>query len=82
MQIFNQYSFLIIGLAGLLVLTLVLLRGGRTPGRLVVLAAVTAALVAVWLVARPTATPAADRAAIQAQLNPGQPVLLELLSPY
>ncbi len=81
-QIFNQYSFLIFSLVGLIVAAVSLLRRGRARGRLVVLAAAAVALVVVWFVVRPTATPVADSAAVQAQMAAGLPVLVELQSPY
>lgn len=82
MQIINQYSFAIFGLAGLLLLALLLARGGRGRGRLVVLALAAVALAGGWLMVRPTATPGAGVAQVRSQIGAGVPVLLELQSPY
>lgn len=82
MQIINQYSFAIFGVAGLLVVALLVALTGRGRGRLAVVALAAAALAGGWLIVRPTATPAADIAQVRGQIGRGVPVLLELQSPY
>lgn len=80
MWIINQYSFLIFGLAGVLILALLLSRTGRQRVTLIALAGV--ALIALWLAVRPPATPATAVAQVRGQIGQGTPVLLELQSPY
>ena len=82
MQIINQYSLIIFGLVGLIVVALVLMRSGTGRGRLALLAVVALALLAGWAAVRPTATPAAAVSEVRAQIGQGLPVLLELQSPY
>jgi hypothetical protein len=82
MQIINQYSLIIFGLAGLIAVALVLTRSGKGRGRMAVLAVVALALLAGWAAVRPTATPAAAVSQVRAQIGQGLPVLLELQSPY
>ena len=82
MQIINQYSLIIFGLAGLTAVALVLMRSGKRRGRMAVLAAIALALLAGWVAVRPTATPAAAVGQVHAQIGQGLPVLLELQSPY
>lgn len=75
MHFFNHYSAPIV--AALLLaggLSLVLRRGGRSRHWLI-LGGAMVALGILWLVFRPVATPAGTP-------NPGQPLLLELQSPY
>ncbi len=80
MWIINQYSFVIFGLAGVLLLALLLGRTNRKRLALIALAGV--ALIALWLAVRPSATPAAEVAQVRGQIGQGVPVLLELQSPY
>jgi hypothetical protein len=82
MQIINQYSLIIVGLAGLIAVALVLMRVGKGRGRAAVLVVVALALLTGWVVIRPTATPAAAVSEVRAQIGQGLPVLLELQSPY
>jgi hypothetical protein len=82
MQIINQYSLIIFGLAGLIAVALVLTRSGKGRGRFAVLAVVALALLVGWAAVRPTATPAAAVSEVRAQIGQGLPVLLELQSPY
>lgn len=81
-QFINQHSFVLGALLLLLVAALFLFRQRVSPGDLIVLAALAAALLIGWTVLKPSQTVGGEVAEVQAQIGAGKPVLLEFQSPY
>ena len=82
MQIINQYSLIIFGLAGLIAVALVLERSGKGQRAHGCAGRRRAGASCPLGGCRPTATPAAAVSQVRAQIGQGLPVLLELQSPY
>lgn len=82
-QVFNQYSFVFIAAAVMLIAVIfVLSRKPRWQDALA-LGVITAGLVAAWFILHPIQTPLMDDAKnVQAMIGQGKPVLLEFQSPY
>lgn len=82
-QIFNQYSFVFIATALILIgVIFVLSRKPRWQDALA-LGVVVAGIVTAWIILHPTQTPLMDDAKnVQAMIGQGKPVLLEFQSPY
>lgn len=82
-QVFNQYSFVFIAAAVILIAVIfVLSRKPRWQDALG-LGVITAGLVAAWFILHPVQTPLMDDAKmVQAMIGQGKPVLLEFQSPY
>jgi hypothetical protein len=82
-QFINQYSFLWMVGAFVLLLALILLRGESKARNTIALIALVAGLFMTWLFLRPTQTPlTGDAQQVQALIGAGKPVLLEFQSPY
>jgi len=82
MQIFNQYSFLLVATFGLATLAFILLRDGVKGSDLIALASLALGFAAAFAILRPRASATADTEAVLAEIGAGTPVLLELQSPY
>jgi len=78
----NQHSFLVAAVAAMAVLAAILLRDGMRPSDLIALGALCLGLALAFALLRPSATPSTEAEAVRAQIGRGQPVLLELQSPY
>ena len=82
-QLVNQYSFLWMAGAFVLLVALLLFRRKPKTGSMIALIALVAGLVVTWLFLRPTQTPlAGDTQEVQSVIGAGTPVLLEFQSPY
>lgn len=82
MQFINHYSIVITFVFVFMLTAFFTLRGGAQPRDFYLLAALAAALFAAWTFLRPTAKDAETTSEFQASLGQGQPVLLELQSPF
>jgi hypothetical protein len=82
MRAINRNSFPIAGAGLLLVVAYFLLRDGATIRDAIILLALLAALVVLYLLLRPRASQVADAQHPAAQIGAGLPVLLELQSRY
>lgn len=81
-EFLNQYSFLIFGLVLVGLAVYGLSRRGFRRLDWLPLIALVALIVGAWWVLHPTASQAADAAAVREQIGSGSPVLLEFQSPY
>jgi formate hydrogenlyase subunit 3/multisubunit Na+/H+ antiporter MnhD subunit len=82
MNIFNLYSALIFGLAGLILVGLLLFRRRMSLGRVIALIVLGLALLVAWWLVRPVQTAHDDLSNLMAPIGAGKPVLLEFQSPY
>ena len=82
-QIFNQYSAVLIAAALFLVAAVVLLRHQARWQEILALGVIAAGLVTAWLLLHPVQTPLMDDAQkVKNMIGQGKPVLLEFQSPY
>lgn len=82
-NVLNQYSFVIVTIAVILLATVILLLRKPRWQEFLSLGVITAGLVAAWFVLHPTQTPLmADAQTVKNKIGQGQPVLLEFQSPY
>jgi len=81
-QFVNQHSFLLVGIAGIVILAFVLLRDGVQPNDWIALLAAALGLAAAYGLFQPGASTHSEVERVLAQIGAGRPVLLELQSPY
>jgi hypothetical protein len=81
-QYFNQHSFSIFAIATWSIVSFVLLRKGVTIGRIIVALAIGGLFIVSWFLAKPNASDLDQIGSPSDQIGAGQPVLLELQSPY
>ena len=81
-RIFNQFSFIIVGLVVLAAAALMLSRRGFSLPKKLLLAVLTLILLVAWVVSHPSGLPGKTADQISSRIGGGQPVLLEFLSPY
>ena len=82
-QFVNQYSFLWMAGAFVLLLAIILFRRKPKASHLVALFVLIVGLALTWLFLRPTQTPLmGDAQKVQSMIGAGKPVLLEFQSPY
>ncbi len=81
-QFINQHSFSLTGVAGLLILAIVLLRDGPKPSDFIALGALAAGLALAFLLLNPGPSTELEAQEVRAQIGAGVPVLLEFQSPY
>lgn len=79
---FNQYSFLILALALLLVAGLVLLTRKPRWNDYLAFAVILGGLIMAWSILHPHQTELEDARKVQEMIGAGTPVLLEFQSPY
>jgi uncharacterized integral membrane protein len=82
-QLINQNSFILIAVVVVASTAFVLLRGGISSPRLLVLGLVVLSLLAIWAVMHPRQTQLQGQTSqVRAKIGNGTPVLLEFQSPY
>lgn len=82
-QLVNQYSFLWVSGALVLLVAFLLFRKKPKATDFFALAVVLAGLVVAWFLLRPTQTPLMEDARkVHSMIGQGKPVLLEFQSPY
>jgi hypothetical protein len=81
-QWINQHSLSLVIIGVLAFVLIACLRRGWRRTDFFLVGGLALGMLAIWFLFRPTATPAADSASIEAQIGAGQPVLLEFQSPY
>jgi thioredoxin 1 len=83
LQIFNQYSAVLIAAVLFLIAAIALLRHKARWQEILALGVIAAGLVTAWWLLHPVQTPLMEDAQkVQAMIGQGQPVLLEFQSPY
>jgi len=82
MQIINHYSMVISFIFVLILTAFFLLRDGAVAKDYYILAALAVVLFAAWQILRPAKNTAETTSQFKSTLGGGQPVLLELQSPF
>jgi hypothetical protein len=82
MQLINHYSMVISFVFILGLTAFFMLRDGAQTRDYYILTALSAMLFAAWIVLRPAADTAETKSQFESVLGQGQPVLLELQSPF
>jgi hypothetical protein len=82
MSFINQYSFLLIGLASLIILSYFLFRDGIHAQDVIALAALVIGLTVAFFFLNPGASSSGESQEVGDQIGGGTPVLLEMQSPY
>jgi len=82
MEIINQYSMLLSGIAILGLVIFVFIHKGFKPRDSIVLLLLALALFAVWMFIRPEQANTDELAEFRSQIGQGQVVLVEMQSPY
>ncbi|MBE9524629.1 MAG: hypothetical protein IMY76_05990 [Chloroflexi bacterium] len=82
MQIINHYSMIISFIFILILTAFFLMRDGAVTKDYYILAALAVVLFAAWQVLRPAKETAETTSQLESALGGGQPVLLELQSPF
>ena len=82
-QIFNQYSFVFIASALILIGVIFVFSRKLRWQEALALGVIVAGIVTAWFILHPVQTPLMDDAKnVQAMIGQGKPVLLEFQSPY
>ena len=82
-QIFNQYSFVFIASALILIGVIFVFSRKLRWQETLALGVIVAGIVTAWFILHPVQTPLMDDAKnVQAMIGQGKPVLLEFQSPY
>jgi hypothetical protein len=82
MNFINQYSFLIVAIAAIILLIFFLFRKGFEGGNLTLIGALILGLVLAFLILRPGVSSTQEAEEVLAQIGSGQPVLLQFQSNY
>jgi 4-hydroxybenzoate polyprenyltransferase len=79
----NQYSFIIIALALIIVAGFILLKKNPKWNDYLAFGVVVAGFITAWVILHPVQTPLMENAKnVKAMIGAGKPVLLEFQSPY
>lgn len=81
-SLFNQFSFLAVGLALLVIIGLLLRGRGMDRRRGITFAGFVLIMITAWVVLHPRGTVFDNPEQVRAQIGAGRPVLLEFQSPY
>ncbi|MEN8172043.1 MAG: hypothetical protein ABFS03_04100 [Chloroflexota bacterium] len=82
MQLINHYSMILSFIFILGVTAFILLRDGAQTRDFSILAVLTVILLVAWIILRPATDTAETKSEFESVLGLGQPVLLELQSPF
>lgn len=82
-QIFNQYSFIVLASAVILIGLIFILSHKPRWQEILALGTIAAGIAAAWLILHPVQTPLMEEAQkVQQMIGQGKPILLEFQSPY